>query len=98
MYIAEVQIRRHVARVERDRGLEPAQCLRHLSAPERLETNLVLEKRENLVVTLRRALSLKAGKLLPCRVRVAPLVLFLVQLLQIRERVLVVGVEPQDVL
>ena len=62
---------------------------------QRVEPELVLEERERLLVPRLRQRTLPAGKLLPGRVRVGPLVLLFVQLLEIGQRVLVVAIEPQ---
>ena len=93
-HVAEVQIGWDGARIQIDGGVESPDGLAVVLASHGLEADLVLEKRENRLV-LRFAVR-QLRQPLPRVVRIAPLVLFLVEFLKIHERVAVVGIEPQD--
>ena len=93
--VAEVQIRRDRRGVQVNRRLEPALRVVDAAVFERLQSELVLEERQN---QLRLRLIRRAGnaRQAPARhVRLLPLVLVFLQLLQIEQRRLVVGVELQ---
>ena len=93
--VAQVQIRGDRRGVQIDRRLEPALRVVDPSVLERLQSELVLEERQD---QLRLRLLRRPGnaRQAPARhVRFLPLVLVFLQLLQIEQRRLVVGVELQ---
>src|SRR5580765_776637 len=71
--VAEIEVRRHGSRIETDRAFETAGRLRIILAPQRLESDLVLQKRENRLILRLGVRQLR--KTLPRVVRVVPLVL-----------------------
>ncbi len=94
-HVAEVQVGRDGAGVEIDGAPVAALGLGEVLPPHRLEADLVLEEREDRLVL--RAL-VDVGELREAAARVVglgPLVLLLVQLLQVHQRVLVLRIEPQ---
>ena len=97
MHVAEVQLRRGVGRIQIDRRFEPARRFRVIRPLERLGAELVLQEAEDREMAGLRRRGIERRQLLARLVCLVPLVLFLVQLLEIRQRVLVVRIEAQDV-
>ena len=84
--------------VERSRSIADAKCLAASSSRcllHRLDAALVLEKRENRLIPRLRVRTAQVDQLLPDAVRVVPLMLLFVQLLQVEQGVLVLRIEPQ---
>ena len=95
-HVAEVQIGGRVSRIELDRRLEASHRLGVVRPLDGLKPELVFEEREDLVMARFAGRPVPSRELEPRGVRLRPLVLFLVQLLEIRQRVLVVGIEAED--
>ena len=90
-HVAQVEVRRNHRRVDFDRGLKPPRGLGPVVLLHRLHAELVLEERED---RLRLRLVGRPGQMrepLPRDVRLLPLVLIFLQLLQVEERRLVFG-------
>ena len=82
-HVAEVEIRRHRPGVEIDGALEAPGRFGQVLAAHRLEPDLVLEERQNGLALRLRFGRGELGQPLTRVVRVGPLVLFLLQLLQV---------------
>ena len=96
-HVAEAEARGRVARIASDGRLKAPGGFRQVVDLERCLAEFVLQEREHLVVLRRVGAPLAAERerreLLPSRICLLPLVLVLVELLQVRERVAVLGIE-----
>ena len=93
--VTEVQVGRGILRIEIDRGFEPARGFPVFAPLQRGKADFVLEKGQDLLVARLLLRVVARGKLLPHRVGLGPLVLLLVQLLEVRHGVAFVGIEAE---
>ena len=89
--VAEIQICRHRVRVELDGGLEAAGGVAEVAGLERIDADGVLEERQDAVDARRISLGLERRQLLLQLVRLLPLMLIFVELLEIEQRVRLPG-------
>src|SRR4029079_1919202 len=94
-HVAEIQVRRHGAGIEIDRRLETADRFRKVLPPHGLEPDFVFQERENRLALRPRFNGGEFVETLPRGVGLQPLMLFLVELLQVDQGVLVGGVEAK---
>src|SRR2546428_928974 len=92
--VAEIQIRGHRTRVEVDGGFESPRGFGVFLPAHRLEADLVFKERQNRLV-LGPWIARQLREPLSRVIRLGPLVLFLVQLLQVQQRVLVLRIETK---
>ena len=93
--VAEVQVGGNRAPVEVDGGSKPTRGLREILSPHRLQSDLVFEKREDRLALGLRVDGRELVEPLARVVRLQPLVLLLVKLLEVHERIFVLRIEPQ---
>src|SRR5262245_48672438 len=95
--VAEMEVRRYRPRIDVDRLLIRARRHRHVAAPRLRAADLVAQEPEDLQMLVA-VLRIDLRDLLADARRFAPLLLILVELLQVDEGVEILRVEPQDLL
>jgi len=84
-----------VAKYADRRAAQRSRSLGLIGAFERVQSELVVEEREDFLVPRMGGVGIAARELLPRGIGFGPLVLLFVQLLQVRQRVLIVRIEAQ---